>query len=523
MTTVTAPLAEAASDQPHDVAPGRRPGHRLWGWLLPLLLVVLAVGLRWFRLATSYDLFIDEPFYLTLGQSVADGGLPFAAGSYFFLHPPGYSVLAALWIQLTGGSSGTIIEQVFQLRHLNVLFAGVSTALLYLIGRRVSGVAVGLIAAIAFAISPWLIKQNSFVMLETSSLTFVLAGFLILLSLPDSRRGRPWALVAVGLSFGYGVLIKEFAVFVTILPILVICLRRARPAGRHGLERAVGPRQPLISRAEGALVIAATCVPYVIWVLVVLLSGNIGEFWAQTMAGFNRAAGVHQISGFNQAGTPSFLATLASNAPQFWTTYLQMGLGALACLHLLRQRSEHGRVIGAFTFGSIPLLAYSVTLGANEEQFYYFLLIPSALAVAFCARELWEQRRPWLRRTLVVLAVACIASNLATWTLVHTRFDNDAYQVDTWMRAHVPDGSTVVVTDGVQREIFLRYDMVNADSPADVAEIDGRHYVVAFRREVEKGYAFLSPEQLTDLVGGRGPIYTTTGPGNSVIDVYQIG
>jgi 4-amino-4-deoxy-L-arabinose transferase-like glycosyltransferase len=489
--------------------------------LLPVLIVAVTVLLRLINLTTSYDLFIDEPFYVAVGQSVAQGHMPQANGSLFFLHPPGYSILEAIWIHVVGGVSGSVIDQVATMRYLNMVFAGITGLLLYLIGRRLAGPAAGVGAAAFFAVSPWFIRQNSFVLLETSALAFVLAGYLGLLCLPSARGRRRLALVLIGLAFGYGVLIKELAVFVTILPTVLIGWRGAGRAHRNG--GAQPPPPPVIGRGEAGLVVAATTLPYVIWCLVIAATGELAEFWAQTWSGLSRASGVQQISGFNMAGTPSLLTTILANTPAFWTTYLLMGTGAVLSIYLVLQPTPSLRVLGAFGFGSLPLLGYSAIFGANEEQFYYYLLVPSALAVAVCVQRSWARIKPMAKGALMVLAVVWACSDLANWTIVHTNPDNQAQQVDDWMRANVPDGATVAVTDAVQREIFLRYRMVNDDSQTALDVPGGVRYLVVTQKKVNQGYAFIGPERLAEQVRGRKPIFTTGGREGGSIDVYDLG
>lgn len=455
-----------------------------------LLIAGIAAALRLFHLSTAYDMFIDEPFYVELAQSVAAGHLPFAAGSLFFLHPPGHSVIGALWIRLVGGVDGSIVDQVLALRPLNVVFAAATAAMLFLVGRRVSSPLVGVLAATVFAISPWFIRQNSYLLLETSASTFVLAGYLILLYLPRAGRGRTTLIVLTGLLFGYGILVKEFAVFTTMLPMAIMALR-GRPRGRH--SRAVQD-EPVLARREALLVFVLATVPYLLWCLIVVATGNFGEFWAQTAAGFSRATGATQITGFNTDHAPSFLSTLLAQAPRFWTCYLMLGLGAVAVTRLLFHSLDRLRLIGAYGFGALPLLGYSVLFGANEEQFYYHLLVPASIAVAVCGKELWNSGIRFVRPAIFGLAVLWAGSDMANWAIVHTVTDNTVQVVDEWMWENVPEGTTIAVSDSVQREIFLRYTMVNNTSLAAV-QSSGAEYLVVDARLVTLGYAFLSEEE----------------------------
>lgn len=507
-TTANTPPTGRLSRGAHALPARQLSRNRVWQGAgicaVPLVLVGLAVALRVVNLPSSYDLFIDEGFYTAVGQSVAGGHLPYTNGHLFFLHPPGHSLLEAVWIHLLNIRGG-FFQQVFAMRYLNVVFAAVTTLMLYLFGRRVSGSAAGVVAAILFAVSPWFIRQNSFVLLETSAMAFVLAGWLTLLHLPTSRRPRALTIVGIGLLFGFGVLVKEFAGFVTAVPFAILMWR-----------------QWVVSRREALTVLLVTAVPYGSWVLIVLFTGNFAEFWRQSTSGFRRAAGAQQLSGFNSPKAPSFLSTVIGNAPQFWTTYLLMGVGSVALLWLLvRGSTVQRRVLAAFGVGAIPLLAYSVLLGANEEQFYYYLLIPAALAVGVVLRDQWKRPGERARKVVVALAMVWVVSDLANWVIVHTTADNGAQQVDQWMYEHVRPGTAVGVTNSVQREIFRRYDMVDVSTPASL-QGRGVRYLVVFEKQVAQGYAFTTPDALAAVVGSKHPVFSTTVRGNGRIDVFQL-
>ena len=489
---------------------------------IPAGIFFLTLLLRAFRLSDSYDIFVDEPFYVALGKSVAQGHLPYATGSLFFLHPPGHSLLEAGWMHVTAIQGGDAVETVFAMRYLTVAFACITSVLLYLFGCRLGGRFAGITAASLFAISPWFVRQNSFVLLETCAMAFVMAGFLALMHLPSrGTRLRLLALVGIGLAFGFGVLIKEFAVFVTVLPLAVLGWRRDARRTTDLSDPEPLRRWP-IARAEAVMVIAVTCVPYVLWCVIVALTGNLSEFWNQTSSGLSRAAGSSQTTGFNSPGAPSFVSTIMSNVTQFWTTYLTLAFGSIAILRLFLSPDRAMRLLGAFGIGAMPLLAYSATLGANEEQFYYYLLIPAALALGVAANAAWRAGGRLIRRTLLVVAIVWAASDMTNWVVLHTGQDNGVQQMDQWMREHVAEGTTIGVTNSVQRDFLERYNMVDDVSIGALDSARGARYLVVFDRQVQQGYAFIGPDDLAEQVRHRPRVFSTYGRSNGEIDVYSL-
>lgn len=364
----------------HGVRSGRRytgryeVRERVPGWLLIAGIVALAALLRATRLSESYDLFVDEPFYTMLGQSVAHGHLPYATGSRFFLHPPGFFPVEALWVHLTG-NGGHILDQVFRMRYLVVIIAAAEAGLMCAIGSRLAGRKAGMIAGVAFAINPWLIRQQSIVLLEPAALLWVLIGYWLVLTLSPKSHGRGGRLLLAGFCFGMGVLSKEFALAITFLPLALI-----------------GWRQWGITRREAAVTLGAACMPYLVWFFIVLDSGSLGQWWVQTTSGFRRGVGVSQQSGFNAPNAPSFVSVLITNLYQFWTCYALLAVGLATLPYLLRRKSLPPlRMLGAFLLGGLLLISYCVLAGANEEQFLNYVLIPAILAVGVGLSRLWER------------------------------------------------------------------------------------------------------------------------------------
>ena len=202
-----------------------------------LLLAAAAVGLSLvIRLSLAYrsfDLFGDEVIYTGIGRSVASGGFPRFDGQLFFLHPPAFFYLEAGWQRLLGSQPG-LVAQIYQMRALNVLIAGVTGALMVLLATRAtSSLLTGSVVGMRFALDPFYIRQNDRVLLETSMMLWVLLGYLVYLSMigrPPSRWLWTRA-VGAGLLFGIAVLTKDEATLLTVFPLLLAALLRWEPAG----------------------------------------------------------------------------------------------------------------------------------------------------------------------------------------------------------------------------------------------------------------------------------------------------
>ena len=122
---------------------GRAARHRrLNGLLLPLLIVGLAIGVR-----AAFAVMADAPLY---GENVIvhEQALGILDGACCFSHRPlGYPMLLAGAYAVLGEGPGTI-------ETLNLLFAAVTTWLVWDIGRVSWGRSVAAVAATAYAVAP---------------------------------------------------------------------------------------------------------------------------------------------------------------------------------------------------------------------------------------------------------------------------------------------------------------------------------------------------------------------------------
>lgn len=477
-----------------------------WHWRSFLVLATLATwGLHLWRVDTSVDLFIDEPFYAAVGQSIARGGMPYATGSPFFLHPPGFFLVEAGWMRIFGGHAD-LFAQVFSLRRLVAAVAALTALMLGVLVNKVVGRTAAVLVVGIYLVNAFANGQSSLVILEPITLLWTISGYAVFAHLdPAPGRRRQRQIVLGSLLFGVATISKEFAVFVTLMPLAVAFVLGC-----------------WLTRREAVRAMLVTCVPWTVWFAIVGATGYWSQFFAQVTSGFHRTTGKEQISGFNRAGAPSFLETIIANLGELWTTYAILGLGSIAIVYVfwISLREPRLRFLSLFGVCAIPLLAYCVLLGTNEEQFFNFLFFPALICLVTVACREWHRLRRVVRFAVLGLLVAATVSDAAHYTLIHTRPDNGTYLIDQWMAAHVPVGTAVGTTNPVQREIFLRYAMVD-DVPN--RPLDPRvEYLVVFDKQVDQGYAFVDRATVDKQVRGQRIAFSTTDRSNGRMVIYAI-
>ena len=228
-------------------------------WLHVLVILAAGAALRWPLLALAPFFTTDSRccYYhyaanqLLVGQSFDSG-----------LHlPPGYSLFLAAILAVTEGSTAAAML----VQHLLGLAAGL---LVYLIGRRLFGPLVGLVAALLTVLDVELALYEHAVMTETLfALLLLCALALVLLRLP----GSIWLRVAgFGLLAGAATLVRPTGL---LLPGLVLLLPGLEPAGgaagaaaRHTWCRRIWNASRRVRLMLVALVGAALIVvPMMVW------------------------------------------------------------------------------------------------------------------------------------------------------------------------------------------------------------------------------------------------------------------
>jgi hypothetical protein len=387
--------------------------------------VALVVALRAVRLGVSYDVTVDEITYLRLAQNVLAGRPLELYGSAFHLHPPLYFVLEAVFLAVVH-PPGDLIAAIYSVRVLNVVFAALTAAVLFPIARRAGGLAAGAIVLALFALDPFVIKLNSLNYIETSALFWVSAGYALMLA--GEARVSPWRATAAGLAFGLGLISKDMTAFVSLLP-LALCLV---------LKRGM-PRQSAVI----ALLVALDVYALYVGIIVVLGQGP-AWFMAKT-EGVLRLAGMLQETGFNRGTGPSFLESVLARLDAFGATYLLIGLGAPAAAALARRGRDVDWVLALWAASAYALLAYAIAWGTNEEQFYYFLIVPALPAIGTAVAWLAPLRR---ELALAAAAIGLVFTGVSArqWVIVHTQPDNAHEALVSYLESHVAPGGRVAAT-----------------------------------------------------------------------------
>jgi 4-amino-4-deoxy-L-arabinose transferase-like glycosyltransferase len=434
-----------------------------------VLAVLIAFGLRAFRLGASWDLGQDEIDYLQMSQGVLrtmwvvgwDGGP-------FYIHPPLFFFLEAAYMKLFGISNDLdLIQQILAVRYLNAALGGLSAGALLWLGRRLAGWTAGIAAATLFALDPFSIKMNSYNMLETSTELWVLLGYVVLFSALGRKTYRHvswWRTVAVGVLFGLALLTRENSACITLLP-LGICF---------ALGWAL-PRTRCLLAGVVALIVYA---PYP---MIVYVRGDWGTFVDQKGTGVLRMAGLIQVTGFNQRGGPSFLEALVHRLDVFLPTYTFLATGVVAVCTLflmdLGNKASARRLLVSWAASAYAFLGYTMMFGTSEEHFYYYLVVASILAtvvaIAVALRRMrtadakeypagaaggargWRPERRALNVALAVFMAFLVLWDGCVWVMIHTVPDNGYQRVAYYFNENLPEGSRVAVTSFVA-EIVLR-------------------------------------------------------------------
>lgn len=148
----------------------------------------------------------DEAVYFDVSQNLARTGMPIRSydkGVIFFQHPPLSFMFFAVPF-LFG------FEHLVVIRFVSTVFSIALIILVFVIGRRVKGERVGLIAAFLVAINPLFLAYAHSTYMETILGFFITLSASLFLSAMDKERGLLYFLS--GISLGLGLLTKYLAI-----------------------------------------------------------------------------------------------------------------------------------------------------------------------------------------------------------------------------------------------------------------------------------------------------------------------
>lgn len=516
--------AEAVIHGPLD-EPRRATATR---WAIIAALALVAYLLRAYHLDTSSDIFVDEVTYLRLGQSVAHHGRVYLYGEPFFLHPPAFFVLEGAVLRLLS-PDGDLVEQIYAMRHINAVLAGVSAGAMLALGRSVAGWPAGLIAAAFFTLDPFVMRLNSRNYLETLAIAGILVGYAVLLPAvkgPRSEVGLPRSLV-VGVAFGIALLTKDMTAFLSVVPMGVCCVLG------WSIERRAALRVALWTGAV-----------YGIYPIAIVFSGHTSDFVDQKFRGLARFTGQIQETGFNQEGGPSFSAAILSNLKAFAATYVLIAVGTAAVGLLAIFGADRAKLVAAWGGSAYAMMAYAVAAGTLEEQFFYFLVVPAMASTAgaivllrrghlvegflgatrparWGRRLLLSRAGRWAGRMGSVAVALFVVWTSYVWIDVRTTPDNGYERTLAYLDANVREGARIGVTTETAEFLLDRFRVTVVTSVEDIRVMDAE-YVLVSDRLTDLGYSTIDESVLGWLTENGETVYSTTGPSFGTLSVIAI-
>ncbi|MCD2192364.1 glycosyltransferase family 39 protein [Actinomycetospora endophytica] len=490
------------------IVPVARPGQTVYV-VGAIVLAVLAVGLRAYHQLQSYELFMDEVQYADVANAFAGGRGPQLWDEPFYLHPP----LAFLFFSLfvTHPVNDMTVGAVLSLRPALLIFGFVNTLLVVAVTRRVVGRWASLIAGLVYALDAFVVRFDSRVMLEAPMMFSVLAGVLCLLVAVEREtvRARRGFLVAAGLFFGLAVATKSTSGLITAVPLMIMIvtgwgLRRREACGVLGLLFGV----------------------YGVYVLIVLLSGNISFWFDQTLAGTFRAIGLIKETGFtSKSNSPGFASRILANLSLFASSYALIGVAVCYALYLLfigwrtlrgprtgkrgahaappggahaRIRAGDPRVSGdpreatlslvtCWLAGVLAAIMYTGALGEVEEQTFYLLAVPSTVVIGLLVTQAGRWAPPW-RVVVGVAVVALFAGSLWGWWQVHTTRDDGYERVIPQVFAQVDHSAQICLGEQTAQFIMPGFGVHKLTS-LDIARRNGCSYAIVSTALSNQGLA----------------------------------
>lgn len=440
------------------------------GALLVLVLAFLAV--IW-RIDRAPDIFTDEILYTRAGIRVAnEGALVWDDSDPLFVHPPLYFLTEAAYLKLTTDTSsvmhvpGDIFNWVYFARLMNALFAAWTAALLYWLGHRLRGPALGALLAALFILDPFGLRINRRAMLETMAGLLTLGGMAILFLRPE--HVRPGRAVAAGLLLGAAMLTKELA-FTGLLAIFAFWFwQRVREPAQAAANRAL-LLTPLIA-----------ILTYMLFPLWAYTTGDWYRFSQVKLLSLSRLLGLVQITGWNRPGV-SLWSFLGNRLVDYGSSYFLLGLGGLATLWLLLRRRDEpaGRLLGIWGLILYPFYAFVALFGSGNDQFFYFLLVPAMLLVGYAIFTL--PRRGKLLTGGLLLAVLLPFNALLWWQSYGVGEDDAYHQLATYVEANVPASEAINATgDEIKFEYFFpNRPISDAEDPDEAVETGTSYFALA--------------------------------------------
>jgi 4-amino-4-deoxy-L-arabinose transferase-like glycosyltransferase len=244
------------------------------------------------RLPFVSNVGVDESYYLVVGRQWLEGTPPYAGA--FDVKPP-------LLFALMAGAEAVFGPALLAAKALTMAAAAATACGLYLFGRRFTGAASGLAAAL-FYIAASLTFGGTFSPAELLMAPFTAFGMLLGLAAACSRRARPTLLLGAGLLLGAAACVKQTALFEALALAMYLF---ARPGGFREFGERTGrwqARQNLPRLESLAWLAAGLCAVPSGFALYFLAQGHLDALVADAVLAAIGRAGANYVSLSEAAG-----------------------------------------------------------------------------------------------------------------------------------------------------------------------------------------------------------------------------
>lgn len=340
---------------------------RWWSWWLAA--IVVAFGLIRLRLL-SLPLERDEGEYAYAGQLIAHALVPYRY--CYTMKLPGTAAVYALLTALFGQTASGV--------HLGLIVVNsATTALVYLLAKRLFGRLAGVTAAAAFAflsLEPGVLgvagHATQFVVLPA------VGGVLSLVKAIEDEKSSSffWS----GIAFGVAFLMKQPGIFFFLFAAFFLAYS----------ERISGVQWRRLAFRE-MLLWSGFAIPFAVTCLIMLRAGTFQKFWFWTFSYASEYAKGLSLSG----GWQNFEDSLGRVTSSI-LMWIVAAIGAVALLADRKTRSQSVMVLGFFAFSFA-----AVCPGLYFRPHYFVLLLPAVsllcgIAVSRATSLIQESKAPSL-------------------------------------------------------------------------------------------------------------------------------
>jgi hypothetical protein len=461
------PTGARRDERPSGAAsatPGEQSGvngrPRLWAWGGLALVLGLALLLRMWGVKTGlpYIYNIDEAgHFVPKAVAMSSGGL----NPHYFVNPPALTyVLHVVFVVWFGGDSGVVRayashpDHVFLVARIVVALLGVGAVwLLYLLGARLFGCGVGLLAAALAAVAFLPVFYAHFALNDAATLLPLTLSLFGSAGILRYGRKRDYALAGLGLGFACA---SKYTAGIAIVPL-------AAATATHYLEGAMdgSPTRPG-RRVLSGIAVAAGC--------------SLGAFLLANpyaLLDFQRFHSelVHQSSLSEEA--QGKLGAPKQGGLLYYLWSLTWGLGWAPALAALGGTVAIWRRDARIGWLLVPApLLFLGFMGLQDRYFGRWLMPIFPIVCLLAAYFVSELRvRVQKKRALAVLATAFIAVLLLGQGLAYSVHDDLVLaRADTrnltraWMVKHIPR-DTRIVLEPVVLGSWLRDPTLSASGP----------------------------------------------------------